>query len=93
MGRRFCDAGDIIKNATEKLIRLSQNGFQECFHHLHSRWHKCITAQGDYFEGNVAEMLALLCTSQKQRFREHFEANTCYEQLHKYRATAQTGFL
>jgi len=29
--RRFCDATDLIKNETEKLKRLSQNGFQECF--------------------------------------------------------------
>jgi transposase len=27
----FCDATDIIKNATIQLKRLSQNGFQECF--------------------------------------------------------------
>jgi transposase len=37
-GRRFCVATDIIKNATEELKRLSQNGFQKCFQHLHSRW-------------------------------------------------------
>jgi len=92
-GRRFCDVTDIIKNATEELIRLSQNGFQECFQHLYSRWQKCIIAQGGCFEGNVAEMIALLYTSQKWWFLEHFEANTCYEQLHKYRTTAQTGFL
>jgi hypothetical protein len=27
----FCDATDIIKNATDELKRLSQNGFQGCF--------------------------------------------------------------
>jgi hypothetical protein len=27
-GRRFCDANDIIENATEELKRLLQNGFQ-----------------------------------------------------------------
>jgi len=52
-GRRFCDAND-IKNATKELKRLSLNGFQECFQHLNSRRQKCIVAQGDYFEGNVA---------------------------------------
>jgi len=36
MRRRFCDATDIIKNATEELKRLSQNGFHECFQHLYS---------------------------------------------------------
>jgi hypothetical protein len=30
-GGSFCDATDIIKNATEELKRLSQNGFQEPF--------------------------------------------------------------
>jgi transposase len=29
-GWGFCDATDIIKNLTEDLKRLSQNGFQEC---------------------------------------------------------------
>jgi hypothetical protein len=28
-GRRFCDATDTIKNATEELKRLSQNDFQD----------------------------------------------------------------
>jgi hypothetical protein len=35
--RRFCDATDIIKNGTEELKRLSKNGFQKCFQHLHDR--------------------------------------------------------
>jgi transposase len=52
-GQRCCVATDIIKNATEELKRLSQNGFQECFQHLYSYCHKCIVAQGDYCEGNI----------------------------------------
>ena len=36
-GRRFCDATDIIKNATEELKRLLQNRFHECCPHLDSR--------------------------------------------------------
>jgi len=40
-------------NATEELKRLPQNGFQECFQHLYSRWQKFIVAQGEYFEGNI----------------------------------------
>jgi len=42
-GERYCDATD-IKNAPEELKRLSQNGFQECFQHIYSRWQKCIFA-------------------------------------------------
>jgi hypothetical protein len=49
-GRRFCDATDIVKNATEDLKRLSLKGCQECFHLLHRHWLKCIFALGDYFE-------------------------------------------
>jgi hypothetical protein len=43
-GRRFCYATDIIKNATKELKRLLQNGLQEYFLHLYSRWEKCIVA-------------------------------------------------
>jgi len=53
-GRHFCDGTDIIKNATEELKRFLQNGFQECFQHIYSRWQKCIAAEWDYFEGNIA---------------------------------------
>ena len=53
-GLRYCGATDINKNATEELKRLLQNGFQEGFQHLYSRWQKCIVAEGDCFEGNVA---------------------------------------
>jgi len=52
--RRFCEAIDINKNATEELKRLVQNGFKECFQHLYSRWQKCSVAQRESFEGNVA---------------------------------------
>jgi hypothetical protein len=38
----------------EELKKLSQNGFQECFQHLYSRWQMCIAEQGEYYEGNVA---------------------------------------
>jgi hypothetical protein len=51
-GAALCDATNIIKNATEELK--SFNGVQECFHYLYSRWRKCVFAQGDYFEVNVA---------------------------------------
>jgi len=59
------DTTDIIKNATEELKRFSQNGFQECFQHLHSRWKKCTVSQGDYCEGYVAYIIVLFCISQK----------------------------
>jgi histone-lysine N-methyltransferase SETMAR len=63
-GQRYCNVTD-IKNATEELKRLPQNGFQKCFQHIYSRWQKCIFAQGNYFEGNVAYLIVLFCISQK----------------------------
>jgi hypothetical protein len=63
-GQRLCDTPDIIKNATEELKRLSQNGFEEYFQHRYSRWQKCAVAPGDYFEGNITYIIALLCISQ-----------------------------
>jgi len=65
MGRSYFYAIDIIKNATEKLKRLSQNGFQEFFQHLYSHWQKYIVAQGEYFDGNVSSIIAMFCNSQK----------------------------
>jgi len=64
-GQRLCDTTDIIKNATEELKKLSQNGFQEYSQHFYSRWQKCVVAQGDYFEGNITYTIALFCISQK----------------------------
>jgi hypothetical protein len=64
-GKGFCDATDIIKNAKEQLKRLSQNAFQERFQH-NSLWRMCRVAQWDCFEGNVAGIIRVLCSSQKQ---------------------------
>jgi hypothetical protein len=47
-GRSFYAATDIIKNATEKLKKLSQNGFP-----LLKAYSYTVT-QGDYSEENVA---------------------------------------
>jgi hypothetical protein len=49
-GRVFPD----VTYELEELKKLSQNGFQECFQHLYSRWQKCIAEQREYYEGNVA---------------------------------------
>ena len=72
--QRFCNNNEIIKHATERLKRLSRNGFQKCFQHLYSHWQKCIAAQGDYFERNECTVLYF---SEIKWFREHVEAATC----------------
>ena len=52
-GTRFCDATDIITNATDELKRLSQICFHECFQYLNSRCQNCIVAQRDCFGRSV----------------------------------------
>jgi hypothetical protein len=61
----FCDATDIINNATGELKRVSENGFQESSQHIQCRWQKFTVAQRDYFEGRVAKIIVLLCIYQK----------------------------
>jgi hypothetical protein len=53
-GRRFCDGSDIINNAAEELKRFPQNGFQEYFLRVYSRWQKCIIAQRGPFSRNLS---------------------------------------
>jgi len=53
-GLRCCDATVIIKNTMKELKILSQNGSQECFQHIYSRWLKGLVAERGYFEGNLA---------------------------------------
>jgi len=36
----------VIRNATEELKRISQNGFQECFQDVRSRWLMCSCKRG-----------------------------------------------
>jgi hypothetical protein len=45
---------DIMKNLTEELKRLLHNGFHKFFEHLYKSRQKCIVAQVDCSEGNVA---------------------------------------
>jgi hypothetical protein len=50
-GQRFADIPDIQRNVT--LLRgIPENDFQDCSRQWHHRLTKCITSQGDYFEGN-----------------------------------------
>jgi hypothetical protein len=64
--RRFCDATDIIKNATEELKRLSQNGFFPGMFSAHLKsLAEVYCLQVGYFEENVAWNIIQACTSQK----------------------------
>ena len=81
-GQRFCNATDIIKNATEELKRLSRKGFQECFQHIYSRWQKCIVAEMYYFwrKWSWSDYSIMHCS-------EHFAATT-YQKARLFRRFA-----
>jgi hypothetical protein len=74
-GRRFCVGANIIKNATDELKNLSQNGFQECFQHLYGRWQKCILAQVDCFWRKRSLNCCTVRVS-KKLLQAHFETTT-----------------
>jgi hypothetical protein len=83
----FCDAIDIISNATEKLKRLSQRSFQECFQHLYSRWQNHLMEQREYCEGNTGWMLLCFVYLRYKVIPEYFEAtayNGSKTQVDKY---------
>jgi hypothetical protein len=53
-GRGFCDATEIIKDVSIDMKRLLQNGFQEYFQQIYSRWQEFLIPQGEYFQRKVA---------------------------------------
>jgi len=64
-GQRFFEAPDIIKNATYKLNRLSQIGFQECLT-LQSLAEAFMLHSGAILKGNLAYMSVPFFTSQNK---------------------------
>jgi len=75
-GRRFCDATDIVKNATEKLKKLSQNVFQKCFQHIYSCWQKWVVARGTVLKEIWLKWLYYFISLRNKVIPEHFEATT-----------------
>jgi len=51
-GRHFDDIDDISSNTTAALKVIPQNQFQNCFEGWTRRLHRCISFQGEYFEGD-----------------------------------------
>ena len=51
-GRHFDDNDDIRSNTTAALKAIPQNQFQNCYEGWTKHWHRCITSQGEYFEGD-----------------------------------------
>lgn len=51
-GQRFEDIDRIKSNTDDVLKRLQQEDFQYCMDKWQKRWDQCITANGEYFEGD-----------------------------------------
>jgi hypothetical protein len=52
-GRHFDDTSS---NTMAALKAIPQNQFQNCFEGWVRRWHRCITSQWEYFEGNHSDI-------------------------------------
>lgn len=50
-GRRFESREDIMSNTTAELMSIPKEAYHKCFQQWCARWEKCVTSQGDYFEG------------------------------------------
>lgn len=51
-GARFGTIDEIIAEATKVLTAIPSEDFSACFESWKKRWHRCIVAEGDYFEGD-----------------------------------------
>jgi hypothetical protein len=54
-GRRFDGLEDIQRESQSVLGKLREQDFQLAFQQWQRRWDRCVTAQGDYFEGDAAQ--------------------------------------
>ena len=63
--QHWMDGAFVIRLTLLRMWRKSWKVFHECLHQLYSRWQTYIVAQRNYFEGDVAYIIILLCTIQK----------------------------
>ena len=50
-GRRFDTTEEIHAESQEVIDTLTFENFQGCMKSWETRWHRCVHAQGDFFEG------------------------------------------
>ena len=55
-GKRFATIDDIKSESKKELVAIPKRGFQKCFENWKKRWHKCMTFDGDYFEGEKIDI-------------------------------------
>ncbi|XP_050934319.1 zinc finger protein 280D [Lates calcarifer] len=75
-GHRLDTVEEIQNESQVVLDSLTEREFQEAFQAWQERWEQCITAQGDYFEGDgsqirQAETQSLYSTLRKQSLSQH----------------------
>jgi [histone H3]-lysine36 N-dimethyltransferase SETMAR len=51
-GNRFESIEEIKRESLDALNAIPSDDFAACFEEWERRWHKCIGAGGDYFEGD-----------------------------------------
>jgi hypothetical protein len=54
-GRRFDRVEEIQWESQNALGTLREQDFQHTFQQWQRRWDRCVSAQGDYFEGDAAQ--------------------------------------
>jgi transposase len=55
-GRRFKGVEEIQRESQNVLGTLRQQNFQNWFQQWQQHWDRCVAAQGDYFEGDAAQI-------------------------------------
>ncbi|KZC11442.1 hypothetical protein WN55_03031 [Dufourea novaeangliae] len=61
MRGRHWDDVETIKHETTRLLKsLTSEDFQECFQQWQRRWDKCISTNGEYFEGDKIDVPQIL---------------------------------
>jgi hypothetical protein len=57
-GRRFQTIQEITENWQTELSAIPKKAYQDCFQKWQRRWERCISAGGEYFEGDNAHSVA-----------------------------------
>lgn len=55
-GQHWDDVETIKRETTRQLKSLTSEDFEGCFEQWKRRWDKCITMDGDYFEGDKIDL-------------------------------------
>ena len=48
----FATIGEMKEKSKQVLLAIPKKAFQKCLQYWKKRWHKCITCEGAYFEGD-----------------------------------------